>query len=173
MLEQTASEDVPSSLVACDTANNDRAWSRTRLSSAGNPVFYDLTAEIREEIGHAVDELRRRNVTWVSSRGRISAYRASGATFQKAGCPMTDEERTILDYLDSLFAREEFDFTYKLEAGEILLNNNWTLHGRKACEDHAEPDGKRLLMRIWLWRRHRWPGTNPLELDVADFASAH
>lgn len=88
---------------------------------------------------------------------------------QKAGCPMSDEETAILDHLDSLLERPELAFTHKLEPGEILFNNNnWTLHGRKAFVDHPEPERKRLLMRIWLWRRHVWPGIDPADLDAAE-----
>ena len=92
---------------------------------------------------------------------------------EKAGCPLTEEERKILGYLDSLLESPRYAFVHKLEPGEILFNNNnWTLHGRKSFEDHEEPDRKRLLLRIWLWRRHVWPGTDPVDLDVADFATA-
>ncbi|MEP7261282.1 MAG: TauD/TfdA family dioxygenase [Usitatibacter sp.] len=92
---------------------------------------------------------------------------------RKAGCPMTAEETAMLDYLDSLLERPEFAFSHKLEPGEILFNNNnWTLHGRKAFVDYPEPERKRLLMRIWLWRRHMWPGTDPVDLDKADLAVA-
>ena len=91
---------------------------------------------------------------------------------EKAGCPMTDGEKAMLDYLDSLLQDPGYAFTHKLEPGEILFNNNnWTLHGRKAFEDHADPARKRLLLRIWLWRRHLWPGGDPVDLDVADFAA--
>lgn len=92
---------------------------------------------------------------------------------EKAGCPLDDHEREILDYLDGLLESGEFTFSHKLAAGEILFNNNnWTLHGRKAFEDHPEPGRKRLLMRIWLWRRHQWPGTDPVDLDAADLVDA-
>ncbi|HEU4678415.1 MAG TPA: TauD/TfdA family dioxygenase [Terrimicrobiaceae bacterium] len=88
---------------------------------------------------------------------------------RKAGCPMTAQETQMLDFLDTLLERPEFAFSHKLEPGEILLNNNnWTLHGRKAFVDHEHPEHKRLLMRIWLWRRHVWPGTDPIDLDTAD-----
>lgn len=88
---------------------------------------------------------------------------------RKAGCPMSDEETAILDHLDSLLERPELAFTHKLEPGEILFNNNnWTLHGRKAFVDHPEPERKRLLMRIWLSRRHVWPGIDPADLDAAE-----
>jgi hypothetical protein len=91
----------------------------------------------------------------------------------KAGCALTSYEKEVLDYFDGLLQSPEITFAYKLEAGEILIgNNNWTLHGRGEFEDHEDHEKKRLLLRIWLWRRHVWPGTDPIELDKADFAYA-
>ena len=91
----------------------------------------------------------------------------------KAGCPMTVFETEILDYFDSLLQQDDFSYEYKLQPGEILFNNNnWTLHGRKAFEDHKDPARSRLLLRIWLWRRHLWPGTDPVDLDAAEYDGA-
>jgi hypothetical protein len=93
---------------------------------------------------------------------------------EKAGMPLTSFETEILDYLDSLLERDNFAFAYKLQAGEILFNNNnWTLHGRRAFEDDSDPARKRLLMRIWLWRRHGWPGADPVDLDRFDLGTGH
>jgi len=92
---------------------------------------------------------------------------------QKAGCPLTPLETQMLDYLDRLLQDPELTFAYRLRAGELLIgNNNWTLHGRAQFRDHDEQERKRLLLRIWLWRRHVWPGTDPVDLDAADAAYA-
>ncbi len=38
-----------------------------------------------------------------------------------------------------------------LEPGQIqLLNNRVIVHGRSAYEDHAEPERRRHLVRLWL-----------------------
>ena len=43
----------------------------------------------------------------------------------------------------------------KLQAGDLLLLNNWTtFHRRTAFEDSSEPAARRHLMRIWLSSPH-------------------
>ena len=54
-----------------------------------------------------------------------------------------------LDVLDGFADRVKA--TFPLAAGEVLLLNNLTtLHARTGFEDWAEPERKRLLLRLWL-----------------------
>jgi hypothetical protein len=89
---------------------------------------------------------------------------------EKAGTPLSADEKRMFDYIDSLLQREEIQFRYKLEAGEALFNNNLaSLHGRLAFEDHHDLERRRELRRIWLWRRHGYPGADPVALDEHEF----
>ena len=45
----------------------------------------------------------------------------------------------------------ELCITFRMRPGDIqLLNNHVMYHARTNYEDHAEPEKKRLLLRIWL-----------------------
>jgi hypothetical protein len=92
---------------------------------------------------------------------------------ETAGCPLTDEERAMLDFIDDLTQREDLLFEHRLNPGEALFNNNrWLLHGRRSFIDAANPEAGRLLARTWMWRRHLPPGEDPVDLDAAEFGPA-
>ncbi|WP_431281390.1 TauD/TfdA family dioxygenase [Humitalea sp. 24SJ18S-53] len=87
-----------------------------------------------------------------------------------AGTPLTPMQIEALDLLDSLIQRPDLGFSYRLQPGEFLFVNNLVnLHGRGAYADDAEGAGKRrVLKRLWLWRRHVGPGDDPAALDLAE-----
>jgi hypothetical protein len=90
---------------------------------------------------------------------------------EKAGTPLTPNEKAILDYIDSILRRKELLFEYCLQPGEILIENNLhNLHGRTAFTDAKVGPGSRELRRIWLWRRHGPVGMDPVELDRVELA---
>jgi len=42
---------------------------------------------------------------------------------------------------------------FVLKPGDMLfINNRWIFHNRTAFEDHAEPERRRHLVRLWLAR---------------------
>jgi alpha-ketoglutarate-dependent taurine dioxygenase len=42
---------------------------------------------------------------------------------------------------------------FEMKPGEMLfVNNRWILHNRTAFEDHAEPERRRHLIRLWVRR---------------------
>lgn len=91
---------------------------------------------------------------------------------EKAGNPLTPNEKSMLDYIDSVLRRKELLFEYCLQPGEILFENNLhNLHGRTAFTDAKVGPGSRELRRIWLWRRHGAIGMDPVELDRVELAS--
>ncbi len=84
-----------------------------------------------------------------------------------AGTPLSETQRAALDRLDDVVARPSLVFQYALRPGEILINNNLTtLHGRRAYKDASGTP--RMLKRIWMWRRHRGAGDDPVLLDAAE-----
>ncbi|NQV80933.1 MAG: TauD/TfdA family dioxygenase [Alphaproteobacteria bacterium] len=86
-----------------------------------------------------------------------------------AGTPLSSDQIAALDLLDQLLVDPKLVTTCRMRAGDALLNNNCsTLHGRLAYED--DPDSPRNLKRLWLWQRHRGPGTDPLALDRMEFS---
>jgi len=90
-----------------------------------------------------------------------------------AGTPVTPEQREALDYLDSVLERPELVWTHKLVRGQMLVTNNLaTLHGRLAYRDDGTAGRRRVLKRIWMWRRHIGPGVDPAALDLAEPALA-
>ncbi len=87
--------------------------------------------------------------------------------------PITELEREALDTFEEIANRPEFRLDLMLDPGDaILFDNCAILHKRTAFEDHADPDLKRHLMRLWLmdWdgrrtvdavRVHKGPGGIP------------
>lgn len=87
-----------------------------------------------------------------------------------AGTPLTPLQREALDLLDELIVRPDLGFSHRLNPGEFLFVNNLVnLHGRSAYADDAAGAGKkRVLKRLWVWRRHIGPGDDPAKLDIAE-----
>lgn len=70
---------------------------------------------------------------------------------EKAGKPLTEEQKQALDILDQVAAQRDLIAEFALEPGDMyFINNRWILHNRTAFEDHTEPDRKRHLVRLWL-----------------------
>jgi hypothetical protein len=64
---------------------------------------------------------------------------------------LSPAQEEALDLLDRLLADPRFCFSMQLEPGDMqLLNNYVVLHSRTDFEDHAEPERKRHLLRLWL-----------------------
>lgn len=73
------------------------------------------------------------------------------AGHDKIGRPLTEGQRGALDSLDRVLGDPALQVTFSLRAGDMLfLNNRWLLHNRTAFEDHAEPERRRHLVRLWL-----------------------
>ena len=82
---------------------------------------------------------------------------------------LTVEQRGALDRLQEVAEDPSLYASFRLEAGDILLLNNWvTLHRRTGFEDFAEPERRRHLMRIWL----SLPNSRPLDPRFAEHFGA-
>ncbi len=70
------------------------------------------------------------------------------------GVRLTDVENELFDLYDEISATPEFFVDMELEPGDIqLLSNHTVIHARTDYVDHAEPDRKRHLLRLWITLR--------------------
>ncbi len=73
---------------------------------------------------------------------------------EKIGQPLSDAQRKALDVLDDVANDPALRAEFALEPGDLFfINNRWILHNRTAFEDHAEPEQRRHLVRLWLRAR--------------------
>ena len=64
---------------------------------------------------------------------------------------LTDIQFEALDLLDALCADPEFQFSYEMEPGQIVIGlNHMTLHARDSYEDFDNLDDRRHMVRQWL-----------------------
>ncbi len=71
---------------------------------------------------------------------------------EKLGIPLEEETIAALDTFDALLDRDEFQWTYKLHPGDMLVfNNTIMLHGRKAFADDKDNKmrSRRLMVRVY------------------------
>ncbi|MEM6571339.1 MAG: TauD/TfdA family dioxygenase [Planctomycetota bacterium] len=82
---------------------------------------------------------------------------------------LTAEQRAALDALEEVAEDPTLYASFHLEAGDVLLLNNWTtFHRRTAFEDDPDPARRRHLMRIWL----SMPNSRALDPRFADHFGA-
>jgi hypothetical protein len=63
----------------------------------------------------------------------------------------TDAERELLDLYETIASQPDLHLDMQFAPGDIQwLSNHTILHARTAYEDHAEPEHKRHLLRLWL-----------------------
>jgi len=82
---------------------------------------------------------------------------------------MTDAQREAMDTLEQLAEDPPMHVRFAQQPGDVLLLNNWvSLHRREAFEDHAAPERKRHILRIWL----SMPNSRPLhELFIDNYGA--
>jgi hypothetical protein len=65
--------------------------------------------------------------------------------------PLSETERRALDRFDHITERSDLQLRLRLEPGDLLLVNNYSvLHARTAFDDAADEAHKRLLLRLWI-----------------------
>jgi hypothetical protein len=65
--------------------------------------------------------------------------------------PFTEDERALLDLYEEIASAPELYLDMDLAPGDVQwLSNHTILHARTGYEDHAEPERKRHLLRLWL-----------------------
>lgn len=64
---------------------------------------------------------------------------------------LSAQQQEAMELFDALSSSPEFSYAMMFQPGDMqLLNNHVTLHARSEFVDHAEPDRKRHLLRMWL-----------------------
>jgi alpha-ketoglutarate-dependent taurine dioxygenase len=70
---------------------------------------------------------------------------------ETAGSPLTPSDIEAIDALEAVCRREELSVSFPMERGDMqFVNNRFVLHSRTAFEDHAEPERRRNLLRLWM-----------------------
>jgi len=83
--------------------------------------------------------------------GRWNRNRVKSAQALPGVPPLTPLQWEALDRLDALLRSPRFMAGMWLRPGDLqLMNNHAVLHSRTPFEDHAEPERRRLLWRLWL-----------------------
>ncbi len=81
---------------------------------------------------------------------RMSMHQASGG-YAMLNQPLDQAAVASFAALKSLFADEALSVDFVMERGQIqYVNNLETCHRRTTFEDFAEPERKRLMIRLWL-----------------------
>jgi hypothetical protein len=87
-------------------------------------------------------------------RGQVSCRNTRAgyiAGHHELSIPINDDELEAIDLFDKIARRPENQLPINLERGDMVVINNYTvLHARTAFEDYADPERKRLLLRLWL-----------------------
>ncbi|MFT5048841.1 MAG: hypothetical protein ACI8QZ_000228 [Chlamydiales bacterium] len=93
---------------------------------------------------------------------RVLIDRAHAATNAPT---LTPEQIAALDTLESVAEDPQLYASFSLAAGDALFINNWvTFHRRTAFLDHADPELRRHLLRLWL----AVPNSRPLDPRFTD-----
>jgi hypothetical protein len=81
---------------------------------------------------------------------RLGLFQAtSGYTMMNE--TMDEAAVTAIDTLRNIFTKEALRFDFVMERGQIQYVNNLEIgHRRTTFEDYAEPQNKRLMVRLWL-----------------------
>ena len=64
---------------------------------------------------------------------------------------LTEKQREAFALIERIASDPEFVLNIEFELGDIqFLNDHYIMHSRTAYEDHAEPEKRRHLLRLWL-----------------------
>ena len=127
----------------------------------------DLATQITFDLEVVIDalaDLSHLGVVEVVGHPVGSLHRAGGEVDRADQDPALPDlrpaQREAMDLLEALAEDERFHARLRLEAGDLLLVNNWVvLHRRDAFEPPAPGEAPRELLRLWL----SVPNSRPLD----------
>ena len=122
------------------------------LQTLYQPLHVDRRGGFREGESPTV---RRPVIAWDGSEIIVRYLRYWIEVGQeKAGKPLTADERSALDVFDGVLARPDLRVEFALQPGQMyFINNRWILHNRTAFTDYPELARRRHLVRLWLRAR--------------------
>lgn len=136
-------------LVSAQTVHNLlRAERPDYLERLYQPYHFDRRAELREgesptlyaPVFRYTEALEIRYFRFYIPKGH-----------ELVGQPLTEADVAPLDYLESIMNRPELQVSFEMQPGDMqFVNNRFILHSRTKFEDHAEPERRRHLVRLWL-----------------------
>ena len=117
----------------------------------------------------AADEVTRSRIpifSWHAGRLSCRFNRKQVEDGQrKLGRSLTEEEREAVETVERLALDPRFRLDMDFRPGDIQwLNNHAILHGRAGYRDSADPERRRLLLRLWM----NIPNGRPLAPAFAD-----
>lgn len=109
-----------------------------------------------------IDELTSDRIPVFSYHaGRVSCsfnYRMIEGAATKSGTPLSEYERAALDFLREVSLRSEHGYWFTMVPGDIqMVSNHSVFHSRSEFEDHAQPQHRRCLYRLWINVRNGRP----------------
>jgi hypothetical protein len=85
--------------------------------------------------------------------------------FRDLGVELTGQDKAAMDAFDAAATSDANVLEFDLAAGDILFMDNFSmLHARSEFEDWDEKERKRLLLRLWLQSRPRWPSPPNMQI---------
>ena len=153
MCLQTAKEGGDSALAPLQTIYNEVLARRPDLiDTYYEPFDFDCRDEEHPDGG----PFYTRVLASVGPDGRLSLRHNSGYARSAARrfdecAELTPQQDELLSLIDELAQDPTIHVRFRLEQGDIILVNNYAVaHSRSAFEDHADPDRRRHLLRLWL-----------------------
>jgi alpha-ketoglutarate-dependent taurine dioxygenase len=112
------------------------------------PYYFDRRAELKPGVSPTIQAPIFSYTNALSIRYfRYNLMRGH----ETAGKPLTQADLDPLDFMESVFRREELAVKFEMERGDMqFVNNRFVLHSRTAFEDHSEPGRRRHLLRLWM-----------------------
>ncbi|MGH9723126.1 MAG: TauD/TfdA family dioxygenase [Bryobacteraceae bacterium] len=146
---QVAKSGGASALVSATSVHNVMLAERPDLlARLYQPYHFDRRAELRTgesstlvaPVFRYADSLQVRYFRFYIPQGH-----------EIAGAPLTDADVAPLDFLDKVMNRSELQVTFEMQPGDMqFVSNTFVLHSRTRFEDHAGPERRRHLKRLWL-----------------------
>lgn len=110
--------------------------------------------------GHGIDAVTRKKLPiFVSGPNGLECNYLVGSILQAAGqgIPISEEEQRALTLVNEIASRPGIYLDMEFQEGDIqFLSNRTVMHARTDYVDHAAPDLKRHLLRLWLMIPN-WP----------------